>query len=156
MSSEKDERIVAVGRYMDVRQAEFALSVLEGHGIDGFIDVPYTSSMFPHYMLNDGGVAVLVRESDAGRATDLLHSEGAAAIGCYVCGAAVPDFYIAESSDTPESDGAAEFVFLNTERVGHIAVCGACVDAGKFGDLSSEEIKYLRQQVASTREDGDA
>jgi hypothetical protein len=74
--SEPDESMVVLARFVDIRQAEFALSVLLGHDIDGFLDVPYTSSMFPHYMLGSGGVALLVRESDLERANALLTEEG--------------------------------------------------------------------------------
>lgn len=155
MSSENDRKIVVAGRYIDVRRAEFALSVLAGHDIDAFIDVPYTSSMFPHYMLNDGGVAVLVHEEDAQRAADLLHAEGTPATACHVCGAPVPDTFIAEPGGSPESDVSAEFVFLNTERGGHFAICGTCCDGGKFADLSPDEIAYVQEQVKAMREDRD-
>jgi hypothetical protein len=67
--------MVVLARYIDVRQAELALSVLDGHGIDGFLDVPYTSSMFPHYMLGSGGIALLVREDDREAAEALLSDE---------------------------------------------------------------------------------
>ncbi len=72
MLPENEKHLVVIARYIDVRQAEFALSVLEGNDMEGFIDVPYTSSMFPHYMLGSGGVALYVAESDADRALEVL------------------------------------------------------------------------------------
>ena len=69
--------MVAIARYGDVRAADFALSVLLGHEIDGYIDVPHVASMFPHLMIGSrAGVALYVRESDSERATALLNSAG--------------------------------------------------------------------------------
>ncbi len=65
---------VVLRRFIDVRQAEFALSVLQGSGIEGFINVPFTASVAPHYMLNQGGVALFVREADRDRALEVLDS----------------------------------------------------------------------------------
>src|SRR5687768_7908855 len=50
MTPENEEKMVVARRYLDLREAEFALSVLHGHDVDAFIDVPYTASMFPQYM----------------------------------------------------------------------------------------------------------
>lgn len=61
-----------VERYADVLQAQFGLSVLHGSGIDGYLDVPHTGAMFPHYVLASGGVALYVRASDLERARDVL------------------------------------------------------------------------------------
>lgn len=69
----RDDAVI-LRRYADVRQAEFARSVLEGNGVNAFLDVPYTSSMFPHYVLAIGGVALLVRAADMQRATDILEN----------------------------------------------------------------------------------
>lgn len=66
--------LVLLARYLDVRQAEFALSVLEGSGIQAFIDVPYTSSIAPHYMLGYGGPGIMVRAEDRERAEDVLRT----------------------------------------------------------------------------------
>ena len=63
--------MVMIERYADVRQAEFALSVLEGSGVEAYIDIPFTSSMFPHYALTSG-VALLVRAEDLERAREVL------------------------------------------------------------------------------------
>ena len=69
--------MVAIARYGDVRAADFALSVLLGHEIDGYIDVPHVASMFPHLMIGSrAGVALYVRESDAERATSVLNTAG--------------------------------------------------------------------------------
>lgn len=68
------EDAVVLGRYLDIRSAEMVVSILEGHGIESFVNVPYTASMFPHLMLNRGGVAVFVRRSDLDSARDLLAS----------------------------------------------------------------------------------
>ena len=70
----QEEEIVAVERYSDVIQAEFALSVLAGSGIDAFLDVPHTGAMFPHYALATRGVALLVRASELERAREVLAS----------------------------------------------------------------------------------
>jgi hypothetical protein len=69
------ETMVVLARYIDVRQAELALSVLDGHGIDAYLDIPYTASMFPHYVLASGGVALLVRDTDREAAEALLQDE---------------------------------------------------------------------------------
>jgi hypothetical protein len=68
----RDEKMVVIGRFLDVRQAEFALTILMGHDIDAFIDAPYTSSMFPNEILGSGGVGLFVRDSDAERAIAIL------------------------------------------------------------------------------------
>jgi hypothetical protein len=67
-----DNDAVVIRQFADVRQAEFALSVLQGHGIEGFLDVPFTSSMFPHFALASHGVALLVRSADAEQALEIL------------------------------------------------------------------------------------
>ena len=72
MVPENEENMVVARRYLDLREAEFALSVLHGHDVDAFIDVPYTASMFPQYMFGSSGVALLVRESDLDEALKLL------------------------------------------------------------------------------------
>jgi hypothetical protein len=69
---QSDEKMVVISRYGDVRQAEIALSVLTGVEIEGFIDVPYAGSLFPHIMFQEG-VALYVRDSDAERATAILN-----------------------------------------------------------------------------------
>lgn len=71
-----DEEIVPVERYADVIQAQFALSVLAGSGIDAFIDVPYTGANFPHYALATRGIALLVRASELERAREVLAEMG--------------------------------------------------------------------------------
>ena len=75
MENPGDDAVI-IARYVDVRQAEFAVSVLAGRGIDAFIDVPYTANIFPHYVAGSGGVAVSVRAEDAGEATKVLENEG--------------------------------------------------------------------------------
>ena len=73
MSRASDEKMVVVSRFINIRDAELALSVLLGNEIDAFIDMPYTSSMFPQVMLESGGVALFVRDSDLERATAILN-----------------------------------------------------------------------------------
>ena len=74
-----DEKMVVIARYGDVRRADFALSVLLGHEIDGYIDVPHVASMFPHLMIgSEAGIALYVRDSDAERATAVLNHAGPA------------------------------------------------------------------------------
>jgi len=68
-----DEDMVLLDRFTDVRQAELALSILEGSEIDGYVDVPYTSSMFPHLAFA-AGVALFVRVEDEERAREVLAS----------------------------------------------------------------------------------
>ena len=68
----QNEDVVAVERYADVIQAQFAVSVLEGSGIEAFIDTPHTAAMFPHYALATRGVAVCVRATEAERAREAL------------------------------------------------------------------------------------
>ena len=61
-----------VARYPDAIQAEFAKSVLQGSGIDCFLDVPHTAAMFPHYVFAAGWVSLFVREGDLERAREVL------------------------------------------------------------------------------------
>jgi hypothetical protein len=68
------EDAVVLGRYLDVRSAEMIVSILEGSDIEAFVNVPYTASMFPHLMLNGGGVAVFVRRADLEAARDVIDS----------------------------------------------------------------------------------
>jgi hypothetical protein len=68
-----DEDMIQLDRYTDVRQAEFALSILEGSGIEGFVDVPYVSSMFPHLAFA-AGVSLYVRTEDEERAREVLEN----------------------------------------------------------------------------------
>ena len=68
------EDAVVLGRYLDVRSAEMVVSILEGSDIEAFVNVPYTASMFPHLMLNRGGVAVFVRNGDLDAAREVLDS----------------------------------------------------------------------------------
>lgn len=65
---------VEVARFLDLRQAEFALSVLAGSGIEGYLDHPYTASMLPHYTFGSGGVGLFVRAEDADRAMIALQA----------------------------------------------------------------------------------
>jgi hypothetical protein len=66
-----DEDMVLLDRFTDVRQAEFALSILEGSEIDGYLDVPYTGSLFPHLAFS-AGVSLFVRVEDEERAREVL------------------------------------------------------------------------------------
>lgn len=70
-----EEKILAVERYADVVQAEFALSVLHGSGIEAYLDVPHTGAMFPHLVLVQGWISLMVREEDLERAREVLAAE---------------------------------------------------------------------------------
>jgi len=61
-----------VGRFINVVQAEFARSVLEGSGIPAFLDQPFIGGIAPHYMLGSGGVRLFVADCDKERALQLL------------------------------------------------------------------------------------
>ena len=74
MTPNEPDAPVEIARFLDVRQAELALSVLNGSGIDGYLDQPFTGSIAPHYMLGSGGVRLFVRAEDADRATALLNA----------------------------------------------------------------------------------
>ncbi len=63
-----EDEPVEIKRFIGVRDAEFALSVLDGSGIEGFLDQPFTASIAPHYMFGSGGVRLFVRAKDAERA----------------------------------------------------------------------------------------
>jgi hypothetical protein len=63
-----------IARFLYVRQAEFALSVLEGSGIEAFLDQPFTGSIAPHLMLGPGGVRLFVASEDRDRAVEVLQS----------------------------------------------------------------------------------
>jgi hypothetical protein len=67
-----DDDAVVLGRYLDAQSAEMVVSILDGHEIDAFVNVPYTAGMFPHLMLNRGGVAVFVRRSELDAAREVL------------------------------------------------------------------------------------
>lgn len=71
---------VEIGRFLDLRQAEIALSVLEGSGIEGFLDQPFTASIAPHYMFGSGGIRLFVRGEDAERARIALQTPDEPAI----------------------------------------------------------------------------
>jgi hypothetical protein len=63
---------VSIGRFIDVRQAEMARSILEANGIDSFLDQPFTGSIAPHYMLGSGGIRLFVSTDDQERALEIL------------------------------------------------------------------------------------
>jgi hypothetical protein len=65
---------VEVARFLDVRQAEFAVSVLGGSGIQAYVDQPFTGAIAPHYMLGSGGIRLFVRAEDMERASEVLLS----------------------------------------------------------------------------------
>ncbi|HVL70155.1 MAG TPA: DUF2007 domain-containing protein [Vicinamibacterales bacterium] len=65
---------VEVARFISVHQAEFVRSVLEGSGIEAFLDQPFTGSIAPHLMFGSGGVRVFVAEEDRARAVEVLQS----------------------------------------------------------------------------------
>jgi Putative prokaryotic signal transducing protein len=63
---------VEIARFLDLRAAEIALSVLESSGIEGHLDQPYIASLAPHYSFGTGGVRLFVRAEDAERAIEAL------------------------------------------------------------------------------------
>jgi hypothetical protein len=65
---------VEIAHFVNVQQAEFAVSVLEGSGIEAYIDQPFTGNIAPQYMLGSGGVRLFVRAEDMERATWVLRS----------------------------------------------------------------------------------
>lgn len=65
---------VEIARFIDVRQADFAVSVLEGSGIEAYIDIPFVGNLAPHYMWASGGIGVFVGSLDKERALDVLES----------------------------------------------------------------------------------
>ena len=62
---------VEIARFLDVRQAEFAQSVLEGSGITSHLDQQFTGNIAPHYMLHSG-VRLFVAAEDEERAREVL------------------------------------------------------------------------------------
>ena len=48
--------------------------MLEGSGIEAYIDQPFTGNIAPHYMLGSGGVGLFVRAEDIERAIGVLQS----------------------------------------------------------------------------------
>lgn len=67
-------RPTVVARFLDLREAEMALSVLQGSGLEAWLDQPFTASIAPHYMFGFGGIALYVREHDTVRAREILGS----------------------------------------------------------------------------------
>jgi hypothetical protein len=65
---------VEIARFMQVHQAEFAVSVLEGSGVKAFLDQSFTGHIAPHYVLTSGGVRLFVRAEDRDRAIEVLNS----------------------------------------------------------------------------------
>jgi hypothetical protein len=65
---------VEIGRFLDVRQAEFIRSVLEGSEVEAYLDQPFTGTIAPHYMLGSGGVRLFVATRDKERALEVLES----------------------------------------------------------------------------------
>lgn len=63
---------VEIARFIDIRQAEFAQSVLEGSGIEAFLDQQFTGNIAPHYMLYGSGIRLFVAAEDAERAREVL------------------------------------------------------------------------------------
>lgn len=73
-----EEKLAEVSRFMDVYQAQFAASVLEGSGIQSFLDNPFFASIAPHIVYASGGVRLYVRVGDLDRAIEVLESVSAA------------------------------------------------------------------------------
>jgi hypothetical protein len=66
-----DEPVV-IETFLDIHQAEFALSVLHGNGIEAELYPRFIPTIAPHHMAGGGGVRLLVRSEDALRARDVL------------------------------------------------------------------------------------
>jgi hypothetical protein len=69
--TDPDEPVV-LARFLDVRQAEFVRSVLEGSEIEAYLDQPFAGSIVPHYMLGSGGIRLFVAAKNKERALDVL------------------------------------------------------------------------------------
>lgn len=69
---------IEIARFFDVRQAEFAASVLAGDGIETFLDQPFTGSIAPHYAIGSGGIRLFASAEDSERASEVLQSFAAA------------------------------------------------------------------------------
>jgi hypothetical protein len=69
--------MVEIRRFLDVHQAEFAVSVLAGSGVEAYIDQPFTGNIAPHYMVMTGGVRLFVHPDDLERAIAVLESSRA-------------------------------------------------------------------------------
>lgn len=65
---------VEIGRFFNVNDAELVVSVLAGSDIDAFIDMPFTGTIAPYYLIGSGGVRVVVRRRDQDRAFEVLDS----------------------------------------------------------------------------------
>lgn len=65
---------VEIGRFFNVNEAEFVVSVLSGSDIEAFIDMPFTGTIAPYYLIGSGGVRVVVRRRDYDRAVEVLES----------------------------------------------------------------------------------
>ena len=63
---------VEIARFIDVRQAEFVQSVLEGSGITAHLDQQFTGNIAPHYMLYGSGIRLFVAAEDEERAREVL------------------------------------------------------------------------------------
>ena len=65
---------VEIERFLDVRRAEFAVSVLDGSGIKACIDQAFTGNIAPHLMLGSGGIRLVVAAQDRERSIEVLRS----------------------------------------------------------------------------------
>jgi hypothetical protein len=63
---------VEIARFTTLIEAELALSVLAGSGIEGHLDQPFTGSIAPHITLTSGGIRLFVPAEDAERAAAAL------------------------------------------------------------------------------------
>lgn len=73
-SEDSRDKPVEIARFVDVRQAEFAVSVLEGSGIEAYMDQSFTGNIAPHFMFGSGGVCLFVGAEDEKRAIEVLQS----------------------------------------------------------------------------------
>lgn len=64
-----------IARYMMMQEALMARAALEGANIEAMIDQPYGGTIVPHHQLFSG-IALLVRESEAPAAVEILDLDG--------------------------------------------------------------------------------
>ncbi len=66
-----EDRLVVVRTFMDRIEADLAQSALEAAGIDSVVHSDDSAGLYPQLSMTNG-VELLVRESDAERALELL------------------------------------------------------------------------------------
>ena len=67
------DELVAVETFWNVSEAHLAKSTLEEAGIEAYLENEYSVMITPH-LANPSGVKLLVKRSDAQKATEVLKS----------------------------------------------------------------------------------